>query len=103
LRGEIGRVVDQIVLFDLMALSRNERASAQTRALAAAELTALKAWLAAAAGKTRDPAERAHLAYGEQQIGEFQKDPAQLALPLALPPATPPDGPPIGSPFDDEE
>ena len=47
LHGEIARVVDQIVLFDLMALSRNDRASPQTRALATAELVALKAWLAA--------------------------------------------------------
>lgn len=98
LRGEIARVVDQIVLFDLMALSRNERASPQTRALATAELLALKAWLAAAATRARDPAERAHLAYAEQQIADLQKDPRQL--PLA--PATPPDGPPIGSALGDE-
>ena len=77
---------------------RNDRASPQTRALATAELVALKAWLAAAAARTRDPAERAHLAYGEQQIAELQKDPKQLALP----PSTPPDGPPIGSALDDE-
>jgi hypothetical protein len=93
LRGEIARVVDQIALFELMALSRNERASPQTRALATAELVALKAWLAAAATRARDPAERAHLAYAEQQIAELQKDPRQVPLP----PATPPDGPPIGS------
>jgi hypothetical protein len=99
LRGEIGRVVDQIVLFDLMTLSRNERASPQTRALASAELVALKAWVAAAAGRARDASERAHLAYAELQIAEFQKDPKLLALP----PATPPDGPPIGSPLDDED
>jgi hypothetical protein len=95
LHGEIARAIDQIALFDLMTLSRNDRASPQTRALATAELVALKAWLAAAAARTRDPAERAHLAYGEQQIAELQKDPKQLALP----PSTPPDGPPIGSPL----
>ena len=99
LRGEIGRAIDQIALFDLMNLSRNERASPQTRALATAELVALKAWVAGAAGRTRDPSERAHLAYAELQIAEFQKDPKLLALP----PATPPDGPPIGSPLDDED
>jgi len=93
LRGEIGRVVDHVVLFDLMTLSRNENASPQTRALATLELANLKAWAQAAAARTKEPAERAHLAYAEQQITEFQKDPKLLASP----PATPPDGPPIGS------
>jgi hypothetical protein len=93
LRGEIGRVVDQVVLFDLMTLSRSESASPQARALATLELQNLKAWAAAAAAKTKEPAERAHLAYAEQQIAELQKNPR----PLEAPPATPPDGPPIGS------
>jgi uncharacterized protein DUF4953/uncharacterized protein DUF5117 len=98
LRGEIGRVVDHAVLSDLMALSRSDSASPQTRALATLELQGLKAWAQAAAAKAKDPAERAHLAYAEQEITEFQKDPRQLALP----PAPPPDGPPIGSDDDDD-
>ncbi|HET7505402.1 MAG TPA: zinc-dependent metalloprotease [Kofleriaceae bacterium] len=93
LRGEIGRVVDQVVLVDLMALSRDERASPQARAYAAAELARLRQWAGAASVRTRDPAERAHLAYAEQQIAEFQKDPKQFAPP---PTRLPPDGPPIG-------
>jgi len=93
LRGEIGRVVDTVVLFDLIALSRSETASPQTRAVATLALQDLKAWTAAAAAKTKEPAERAHLAYAEQQIAELQKTPR----PLEAPPATPPDGPPIGS------
>jgi hypothetical protein len=99
LGGEIGRVVDQVVLFDLMALSRSEVASPQTRALATVALQKLKAWASAAAARTREPAEHAHLAYAEQQIAEFQKDPKLLALP----PATPPDGPPIGSAEGDDD
>ena len=86
-------MVDHVVLFDLMALSRSEAASPQTRALASLALGDLKAWAQAAAARAKDPAERAHLAYADQEIAEFQKDPRQLALP----PATPPDGPPIGS------
>jgi len=97
LRGEIGRVVDHIVLFDLMILSRNENASPQTRALATLELQNLKLWAAAAAAKTKEPAEHAHLAYAEQQIAELQRDPKQLVAP----PAAPPDGPPIGADDDD--
>ncbi len=99
LRGEIGRVVDQVVLSDLMVLSRSETSSPQTRALATLELQSLKAWAQAAVAKAKDPAERAHLAYAEQQITEFQKDPKQLASP----PATPPDGPPIGSEDGDDD
>jgi hypothetical protein len=92
LRGEIGRVVDHVVLFELMTLSRSERASPETRARATLELQNLKTWAQAAAARAKDPAERAHLAYAEQQIAGFQKDPRQLAPP----PAVPPDGPPIG-------
>lgn len=98
LRGEIGRVVDEVVLFDLIALSRNPRASPQTRAVATAELGALKLWLAGAAPRTRDAAERAHLAYAEQRIAELDKEPRRIEAP----PAEPPDGPPIGSDDDCE-
>jgi uncharacterized protein DUF4953/uncharacterized protein DUF5117 len=97
LAGEIGRVVDQVVLSDLMALARNPHASPQSRAVASLALQTLKAWTGAAAAKTQDPAERAHLAYAEQQIAELQRDPK----PLDALPAEPPDGPPIGSTEDD--
>ena len=99
LRGEIGRVVDHVVLSDLMVLSRSDNASPQTRALATLELSNLKLWVQAAAAKAKDPSERAHLAYAEQEITEFQRDLKQLALP----PATPPDGPPIGSDEADDD
>ncbi|TMQ14425.1 MAG: DUF5117 domain-containing protein, partial [Deltaproteobacteria bacterium] len=75
MRGEIGRVVDEVVLSDLMALSRADHASPQTRAVAALALQQLKLWAGAAAPRARNPAERAHLAYAEQQIAAFQKDP----------------------------
>jgi hypothetical protein len=94
LAGEVGRAVDQVVLTDLMALSREPSASPQTRAVAAFALGALKAWVTTAAVRAKDPAERAHLAYAEQQIADFQRDPRQIA---PLPPE-PPDGPPIGEP-----
>jgi hypothetical protein len=99
LRGEIGRVVDHVVLFDLMVLSRSEAASPQTRAVASLTLHKLEAWAQAAAPNAKEPAERAHLAYAEQQIAEFQKDPKQLVLS----PAMPPDGPPIGSEESDDD
>jgi hypothetical protein len=97
LGGEIGRVVDQVVLHDLIALSQHPTASAQTRAVASVTLQALATWAATAAGRAGDPAERAHLAYAAQQVADLQKQPR----PVEAPPAEPPDGPPIGSDEDD--
>jgi hypothetical protein len=97
LRGEIQRVVDQVVLFDLIALSRNPAASPQTRAVASLALQTLRTWAAAAAARAGDAAERAHLAYCEQQIAELSRETKRLEVP----PAEPPDGPPIGSDDDD--
>jgi hypothetical protein len=94
LRGEIGRVVDQVVLHDLIALSQSPAASAQSRAIASLELAALRTWATAAAARTADIAERAHLAYAAQQIAELEREPHRIEAP----PAEPPDGPPIGAP-----
>ena len=60
-------------------------------------LQQLKLWAGAAAPRARNPAERAHLAYAEQQIAAFQKDPKLIEPPAVLPP----DGPPIGADDDD--
>jgi uncharacterized protein DUF4953/uncharacterized protein DUF5117 len=99
LRGEIGRVVDQVVLHDLIALSQSPAASAQSRAIASLELAALRTWATAAAARTADVAERAHLAYAAQQIAELEREPHRIEAP----PAEPPDGPPIGAPDADDE
>jgi Met-zincin/Domain of unknown function (DUF5117) len=94
--GEIARVIDSVVLYDLLSLARNDRATTQVRAVASREVEQLRGWLRVnrAAG---DPAQQAHLAYAAAQIEQFQKDPKKLELTA---PAEPPDGPPIG---DDED
>ena len=94
--GEVARTVDSVVLYDLLSLANNERATTQVRAVASREAEQLKGWLNAnkAAG---DVAQQAHLAYAAAQIEQFQKDPKKLELTA---PAEPPDGPPIG---DDED
>lgn len=94
LRGEIARVVNQVVLSDLIGLAQSGATSAQARAVAAQKLQALKVW-AQNAGAA-NPAERAHLAYAVQQISHLQRD-YRVIEPA---PATPPDGPPIGG-FDE--
>jgi len=94
--GEIGRTVDDVVLYDLLSLAMNDHAATQVRAVASREVEQLKGWLNAnkLAG---DPSQQAHLAYAVAQIEQFQKDPKKLDLTA---PAEPPDGPPIG---DDED
>jgi len=92
--AEIARKVDGVVLYDLMALSANERASAQVQAVASLKLEELRAWLAAEQASTKDEEERAHFFFGASQIAQFQKDPKKMEF---LAPAEPPDGPPIGA------
>jgi len=96
-RGEIARVVDDVALYDLLALAMNERASTQVKAVASLEADQLKRWLANAKAATTDPGQKAHLTYAGTQIEQFQRDAKKLELPA---PAEPPDGPPIG---DDED
>ena len=95
--GEIGRVVDSVVLDDLMGLALNERAPDQVRAIAALKIEELQFWLVAHANGDGSKEQVAHYFYAGQQIALFQKEPKQFVLPT---PAEPPDGPPIG---DDEE
>jgi hypothetical protein len=90
--AEIGKVVDDVVLYDLMALAANERASDEVRATAALKLHTLKDWLGSSSGTPSD-SDRAHAFFASRQIEQFEKDPKRLDLTL---PAEPPDGPPIG-------
>jgi len=90
--AEVARTVDWVVLYNLMALSSNQQASGQVRAIASMKLEELRGWLINASKKARDDAQRAHLGFGALQIAYFQKDPKQIPLPT---PADPPDGPPI--------
>ena len=95
--AEIGRVVDDVVLYDLMTLAADEHASSQVRAIASLKLDELKRWLSTAQHSAANEEERAHLFFAESQIAYFQKNPKEIHL---TPPLEPPDGPPIG---DDEE
>jgi hypothetical protein len=92
--GEIGRVVDNVALYDLMILASDTKAPPQVRAVASIELDHLKQRLAAAATTEQNYPLRAHFFFGAAQIEQFQKDPAKLNLTA---PSDPPDGPPIGA------
>ena len=92
--AEIGRVVDDVALYDLMRLAADEHALDQARAIASLKLDDLKGWMKTAAADAKDPEQKAHLYFAETQIEQFQKDPKKIGLTT---PAEPPDGPPIGS------
>jgi len=92
--AEIAHVVDDVVLYDLLALAANEKASDKVRAVAWLKLADLKGWLNAPLASRRDISDPAHTAFAVRQIDIFEKDPKRLDL---TPPAEPPDGPPIGA------
>jgi hypothetical protein len=92
--AEISRVVDNIVLANLMNLSADASASNEVRAIASQQLVDLQRWLGNAIAVAGNREQRAHLVYAADQIERFQKDPHKVDLTL---PAAPPDGPPIGS------
>jgi hypothetical protein len=90
--GEIANVVDNVVLYDLMALAANDHAGNEVRAIASLKLHQLKEWLAAP-DAVRLAGSEAYIFFAAKQIEQFEKDPKRLDL---TPPAEPPAGPPIG-------
>src|SRR5208283_340368 len=66
--GEVANAVDEVVLYDLMALAANERASDQVRALAWSKLKELWAWLKSPSELEKAMPLNAHVLYAERQI-----------------------------------
>jgi hypothetical protein len=92
--GEIAQAVDNIVLYDLMAISANEHATEEVRAITSWVLRNLKDWLDSPAGGRQVIDDQAHIFFAAKQIEQFQRDPKQITVAA---PADPPDGPPIGT------
>ena len=91
--AQIANVVDNVALYDLIALAANDHASDEVRAIATLELHQLNVWLNTQLASNKSAAD-AHLAFASRQIEQFDKDPKKMDL---TPPAEPPDGPPIGT------
>jgi len=96
-QGEIARVVDDIVLFNLFSLATNDQATTQVRAIASQTAGTLKEWMLHNKLSIVDTSEQAHVLFAIKQVEQYQKDPKKLDLTT---PSEPPDGPPIG---DDED
>jgi len=88
--GEIANTVDNVALYDLMALAANDHATDAVRAIASLKLHELDNWL----GAPTEGMDKAHAYFASWQIALFEKDPKRIDL---TPPVEPPDGPPIGS------
>jgi len=96
LSSEVGRTVDNVVLYRMMQLAANEEASEQARAIAFWKLVKLREYLEGHGGlaSKADDGRQAHFLYAANQIREFEKDPKRITVSK---PADPPDGAPIGS------
>ena len=93
--AEVGRTVDNVVLYRLMQLAANEEASEQARAIAFWKLTQLRQYLEEHRGiSDSEDGQAAHYLYAANQIREFEKDPKRITVSK---PVDPPDGAPIGS------
>jgi hypothetical protein len=97
--AQIANVVDDAVLYDLMGLAANARASDEVRAIASLELHELRGWLNAPLRGPRVISDPAHISLASKEIELFEKDPKQTTV---TPPAEPPDGPPIGADEDQD-
>jgi len=93
-REQIANAVDDIVLYDLMALAADEHARNEVRAFASLKLHSLHDSLTAPIAGKPASTDEAHISFAVRQIEQFEKDPKKIDL---TSPAEPPDGPPIGT------
>jgi hypothetical protein len=98
--AEIQRVVNSVVLYNMMSLIADEDNTPQVRALAFQKLYDLLRWLKVQLNTVKDgeylladPDQRAHYLYAVGKIEQFQKDPTKITLPAPL---SAPPGAPIG-------
>ncbi|MEO8126730.1 MAG: zinc-dependent metalloprotease [Bryobacteraceae bacterium] len=89
LSSETQRVVDDVALYQLMALAANDAAAAQARAIALSKIEDLKRFLNT---PVSDPDQSAHYRFALAQIKRFEEDPRKMDFPK---PAEPPPGQPI--------
>jgi hypothetical protein len=92
-RGEIANTVDNVVLYDLMALATNEKASDAVRGITMMKVHELREWLNLPTAGRKLISDQAHVFLANREIELFEKDPKKMDLGA---PVEAPDGPPIG-------
>jgi hypothetical protein len=90
----VQRTVADVVLTDLLALAKNEKADSEVRAMASFKLSTLGEWAAQQFDAAGDEQERAHLLSAARIIRNYEQQP-QPVNPTE--PLAPPPGQPIGS------
>ncbi len=92
-QAEVQRVVDGVVLANLMGLATHADASEQVKAVSFLKIQQLYDWLKSQPKAKMDAAQQAHLLFAVRKIEQFLKDPAQFKQPKTL---EVPAGAPIG-------
>lgn len=91
----VQRVVDDVVLNNMMMLAANEKAADEVRAATLSQLMDLRAWLTKQAPAVTDPQQKAHMLFAVAQIRKFEQEPTQTLKPTPL--LESPPGAPIGT------
>lgn len=92
-KGELQRVVNNLVLKQLLTLAANNDAAESVRGIALMEVEELGDWMRTSLGKMPYGDERANLMFGLSQIEEFKRNPDHFKPAAVL---NMPDGSPIG-------
>jgi Met-zincin/Domain of unknown function (DUF5117) len=94
--AEVARVIDNVVLEDLLELAANTDCSKQVRAIVTQKVYELNVWLGHAGQAEKDPLQSAHLNFASRQINQYLDSPDKFK---PQPASLPPEGPPIGGSF----
>ena len=91
----VERVVDDVVLNEMMRLAADEKAADEVRAATLYQLTELRSWLTKQAVAATDPQQKAHMLFAAAQIRKFEQEPTQTLKPTPM--LESPPGAPIGT------
>jgi hypothetical protein len=90
--AEIQRVVNNVALYKMIEIAKNENAASSVRSMVYFKLEELKEWLLQDLKLQDDANLKAHHLYTASQIKLFQENPDKVSL---TPPLVPPKGAPI--------
>jgi hypothetical protein len=93
-QAAVQRVVDDVVLNEMMTLAANDKVADEVRAATFYQLTELRSWLAKQVASVTDPQQKAHMLFAAAQIRKFEQEPTPTLKPTPL--LESPPGAPIG-------
>ena len=93
LEGEVNRIVENVVLQNMIRLFLNQSTPVQVKAITASKISSLKSWIKDQLSIHLDKPEQAHYQYVLSEIEKFEEDPEEYTPVDTL---EPPAGSPIG-------